>query len=73
MLYAPVGKDLSWFTWVQRCFRIIGRLPMQVGFVKDIKGMAQCLASMPDQSRVEIISVYHSLQHERVAQASLYG
>jgi hypothetical protein len=67
--YAPIVRDLFWFNLVQRCFRIIGGLPMQVSLVKGIKGIAQYLASMPDQSRVGIISVWRSLPQ----QPTLYG
>ena len=41
----------------------MGGLPMQVNFVNDIKGLAEHLANLPDQSRLEIISIiWHSLQ-----------
>jgi DNA-binding NtrC family response regulator len=32
------------FNMVRRCFKIIGKLPMQVNFVKGVKGMAQYVA-----------------------------
>ena len=60
--YAPIVQDLCWLNLVRRCFRIIGGLPMQVSFVEDLKGMAQYLTSMSDQSRVGIISVWHCPQ-----------
>jgi len=62
VLHTPVVKDLRWLTLVRRCFRIIGGLPMQVNLIKDVKGMAQYLANMPDEGRMRIIIVCHPLR-----------
>jgi hypothetical protein len=40
----------------------MGGLPMQVNLINDVNGLAQHLANMADQSRLEIISVWHSPQ-----------
>ena len=62
VLHTPVVKDMCWLTLLRRCFRIIGGLPVQVNLVKEVKGLAQYLAGMPDEDRLGIISVFHSVQ-----------
>jgi hypothetical protein len=62
VIHAPVVKGPCWLALVRRCFRIMGGLPMQVNLINDVNGLAQHLANMADQSRLEIISVWHSPQ-----------
>jgi transposase len=60
--YAPIVKDLFWFSLVRRCFSIITALPVQAELVADVKGMAEYLARIPDNGQLEITSVFHSVQ-----------
>ena len=59
--HAPIVKDLFWFDLTRRCFSIIATLPVQAQLVEDVKGMAEYLARIPDNGRLGIISVFHSL------------